>query len=87
MRFYCIDDTALSFWAGTLGEARRIAKSGTADGKKFMRDWVRIEEVEVPTDKAGVLALLNGTERNEKTLRVWSMTDRGGLRIVNEEEE
>lgn len=58
------------------------------DAKKYMREmWpgVRIELVEVPTDKEAILGYLNdgaGDSPGFKVLKTWALTDRGGLREV-----
>jgi ribosomal protein S27AE len=82
MRFFYVSDTVRHLYCPTLSDAHKAAKEpmSLTDGSGFRRDWVRIEEVEVPADKAGVLLLLNGAERNEETLRRWTLTLRGGLR-------
>lgn len=81
MRFFFVSDTIRTKYFGTLDLAHRGAKEpiNLTDGTGFRRDWVKIEEIEVATDKAGVLALLNGFGGTETTLRVWTLTDRGGL--------
>ena len=66
-------------YEGTLSEAHVTAKALSP------RDAVRIELVEVPTDKEGVLALLNRLETVAQTFaveRTFALTVRGGLRDV-----
>jgi hypothetical protein len=66
-------------YEGTLSDAHATAKALTP------RDAVRIELVEVPTDKEGVLALLNRPQTVTQTFAVeqtWALTARGGLRDV-----
>lgn len=80
MRVYFVSDTVRHAYRGTLAEAHALAKSGEVGGVGFVRDWVRVEEVEVATDKAAILRLLNGEGGAETTLRAWELTPRGGLR-------
>ena len=64
---------------GTLSDAHATAKTLQP------RDAVRIELVEVPTDKEGILALLNRMETVTNTFtveRTWALTARGGLHEV-----
>lgn len=85
MRFYLIDDTHKFLYAPTIADAHKRAKDEAPDqGPKFDRFDVSISEVEVPTDKAGILTLLNddpGTW-SFKILRTWELTGRGGLKEV-----
>ena len=63
----------------TLGAAHESAKHyGTLD-----RPLVRIELIDVPNDKAGVLSLLRGYSPDDfKPVRTWALTPRGGLKEV-----
>ena len=76
MRFYKVDDSCGAVFCGTIAEAHATAKGGS-----FNKLYVEIEEVEVPTDKAGVLDILNTNpgELQFKALRKWCLTPRGGL--------
>ena len=63
-------------YEGTLSDAHMYAKTLQP------RHAVRIELVEVPTDKEGVLALLNRLETVTATFgieRTYALTARGGL--------
>lgn len=90
MRFYKVDDTQKARFAPTLKEAQNLARDGYSvegeDGDPvalaFNRFDVIISEVEVPTDKLGVLVLLNTDPREcgFKVIREWELTPRGGLR-------
>lgn len=79
MRFFFVSDTVQHIYSGTLSQAHHLAKNGKQDGRPFRQDWVKIEEVEIATDKAGILALLNGVGGNEMPIREWTLTPRGGL--------
>jgi hypothetical protein len=67
-----------------------VLKDAHVEAKKFPKDdwaFVFIELVEIPTDKAGVLALLRGIEHgNVRVMRSWELTSRGGLNEVPVEE-
>ena len=68
-------------YEGTLSEAHESAKALAP------RDAVRIELVEVPTDRESVLALLNRMLTVTQTFaieRTFALTARGGLRDVPE---
>ena len=45
---------------------------------KFLWSVIRVELIDVPTDKTGILTLLNGFE-DFKAIRTWKLTSRGGL--------
>lgn len=63
----------------TLAEAHTAAKGYAG----WQRDYVRIELIDVPTDKAGVLALLQGHSLDDfQPVKTWKLTPRGGLREV-----
>ena len=65
-------------YLGTLSEAKRLAK--TVD--KALRKHTTVEEIDVQTDKAGVVAMLNGEAIVKATLREWGLTARGALEGV-----
>jgi hypothetical protein len=65
-------------YRGTQHDAHTHAKSLSSD---FWND-VRIELVDIPTDKDSLITLLNGEAVQDKVLRTWALTDRGGLREV-----
>jgi hypothetical protein len=62
------------FWAGTLAEAHETAKK---IGKWAWPD-VRVELVDVATDKESVLLLLKGDQKCI-VLKTWMLTPRGAL--------
>ena len=63
-------------WAGTYGEAKAIAR----EVPKHLREEVVVEEFDVQTDKAGIIAALNGEPvYDKKALRTWGITARGAL--------
>jgi hypothetical protein len=70
-------------WTGTLSDAQEEAKAmvKTLPGCK---DELRIELMDVPTDKASVLELLNGNDTGlvGGPLRSWALTPRFGLKEV-----
>ena len=77
MRFYEVtngEDGGGRFF-GTQSDAHDAAKACQR------RAHVFIDEVEVPTDKAGLLSVLNSpsTARFFPTLRTWRLTARGGM--------
>ena len=64
---------------GTLGDAHEVAKGYPI----HERGWLRIELIDVPADKAGILALLQGYSLEDFTpIRTWALTPRGGLKEV-----
>jgi hypothetical protein len=64
-------------YAGTLGDAKKVA----ATVPKPLRDQVIAEELDVQTDKAGVVAMLNDApEFSGEPLRTWAVTARGSLK-------
>jgi hypothetical protein len=65
-------------YAETLATAHINAKLYT---KSHLCD-LRIELIDVPTDKAAVCALLNGDIPELPALRTWKLTARGGLTEV-----
>lgn len=78
MKFYLIDASPIGktndSWHGTLKSAHLEAKDLTP------REDVRIREVEVQTDKEGILYLLaNGGPISPPDGRIWGLTKRGGL--------
>lgn len=75
MKFYYVRDMSNASYQPTLTDAHRAAK-------KLSYFDACIEEVEVPTDKAGVLRLLNAETTNDMftPLRTWVLTHRGGLK-------
>lgn len=78
MKFYHVTDTINQEWHGTLAEAHAYAK-------KLSRFEVSITEVEVATDKAGVLYLLKHGTPLQTSGRVWVLTNRGGLKEEKDE--
>lgn len=74
--YYCWCPTS-SQYVATFNEARKWAK--TVSPMQRFDSEVRL--VEVPTDKTSLLARLND-EGTETMLRVWIVTDRGGLKEI-----
>jgi hypothetical protein len=69
-------------YATTQGDAH---KCGRDQVPAYLRDEVRIEEVEIATDKGDIIDILNGKPPrvlNMATRRRWSITTRGGLRAL-----
>lgn len=80
MRFYLIDDGSVNIWyEGTLEAAKQKAKDGTRD---LM--FTRISEIEIATDKANILRMLNleWDKLESQQVRVFEFTQRGGLKEV-----
>jgi hypothetical protein len=63
---------------GVLKEAHEAAKGY----QPYLRDYTRIELVDVDTSKAGVLRILSG-DAQYTVLRTWCLTSRGGLKEVS----
>lgn len=81
MKFYQVDDK--DFFP-TLGDAHDAGKLV----EPSFRPDVRIREVDVETDKAGVLQLLNkGTPVVSASNRCWKLTQRGGLVEIPAEQD
>ena len=70
-RSYITSADLIFNYASTLKEAHTAAKSLTP------RSEARVELVDVSTDKAGVIALLNSAQLFAE--QAWSLTPRGGL--------
>lgn len=91
MRFYRIEDKgSQQVFCGTLADAHRRAKDRLpGSGPVFDLFYVEIHEVEVPTDKRGVLTLLNDdpSTLDFKVLRRWDLSSRGGLHELQPGEE
>lgn len=82
MRFYANEDRQR--WYATLRSAH-LAERDTEE--PVYRPSIRIHEYDVPTDKASVLALLHGAfDRCVRTGRVWTLTQRGGLKEITPSE-
>lgn len=81
MKFYELDDGEKAGWHGTQADAH-------AEGKKtppVFRGAIRITEVDIGTDKDGVLFLLTtGAPKVRSRGRVWKISARGGLRPLQE---
>lgn len=99
MKVYLVDDTRVMVLAPTRDKAREIAISGyqfnTGTGlSTFVKDDVRITEIDISTDKDFLLLLINegpdalanryafATKR-----RAWEFTPRGGLKCVEDYRE
>jgi len=85
MKFYHVeaaedDANQRGVWYATLSAAHKDQKGRWP---AVFRPTVRIYEVEVPTDKDGVLLLLNGIGEGVKSGRVWTLSSRGGLAEMN----
>lgn len=88
MQLYRIFDSAL----GEPGspECSRIDWQPTQiDAQKAAQGWstvalpdMRVELVEVPTDKYAVIALLKGDQSAVKVLKTWRLTERGALHDI-----
>jgi len=82
MNIYRLLNTAVSNTEaehfGTQAEAHNAVKSGVA---KHNWPGIRIELVDVQTDKAGIVAALNGVAMFQ-TVSTWAITKRGGLAPV-----
>lgn len=61
-------------YVATLGEAKRIARSPE---NKALRADMTISEIEVSTDKTGIINLLNEVPVLIDTGRSWTVTARG----------
>lgn len=62
-------------WDATQSDAHNAAKGFGL----FARPDMRIELVEVPTDRDSLLGYLRGAYGTCKVLKTWKLTDRGGL--------
>lgn len=84
MKFYKIDGLvgrSLSPYCGTLSDAHEDAKKHAPE--PVYRKDVLIQEVEVATDKDGVLKLLNEHAPLIRNVgRTWGLTARGGLNEI-----
>lgn len=81
--YYVNGPTARCSYEATREEAHRKLKAAPRRGECY------IDLIEVDTDKAGVLAILNrdpDTNPFGKVLRSWDLTHRGGLRELSPQE-
>jgi hypothetical protein len=53
------EETIRTHWVGSQGDAAKVRKGWVSD-EGFKRTQIRTEEVDVPTNKEGLLAFLNG---------------------------
>ena len=84
MRFYeAKDGKAGTITTATLDEAKEAAKALLEHS--LYQDIV-VDEVEVATDKANMVRLLNSDGGTHQYLRQWGMTPRGGFRLQDREE-
>lgn len=72
--------TSMPSYAATLEACRAVVRAQPAAARR----QVEVAEVEVATDKAGLVALLNRTH-DERVIRRWQGTARGGLRLITED--
>jgi hypothetical protein len=83
MQLYRILNTGLpdapARFAGTLSDAKDMASEAVLN-----RADMRVELVNVPTEKPYLLCYLNGKVKDVEleVLRTWALTDRGGLKAV-----
>ena len=78
MQFYKLDDP------GTTGKPRYLCTRDEAHFEakeipKYNRDEVRIELIEINTDKKTLAEILSGWGFSERALRTWRLSPRGGL--------
>jgi hypothetical protein len=79
MRAYRCEDTNIespATYVGTTAESKDVVKAETG----VFRHNILVTEVEVQTDKEGILAILN-CKPIVKDLRSWRGTARGGLKL------
>jgi hypothetical protein len=77
MKAYQVVTPEQTHFEGTKPDAQRWVKDNV--GKPLWADTT-IREVDVQTDKTGVLAALNGEAVITLTERLWGITPRGGLK-------
>lgn len=86
MQAYLLTGTTceVARYYGTLTEAHAEAKD-CARARPHDKPEIRIELIEVSTDKAAILRMLNdqGQWQDGGPRRTWALGDRGGLREVN----
>jgi hypothetical protein len=85
MRFYAVGGGGDTVHAATLVDARKTVRERVKNPGTDWRD-VYVDEVEVQTDKAGILKLLNYEGGTHTYLRQWGATARGGLKLQEREE-
>ena len=71
--FDCSADPPTFVYSATLKEAHDAAKQVAS------RIDARVELVDVMTDKASIVGILNGESKLFELLRTWKLTPRGGL--------
>lgn len=73
-------------FVGTMAEAKKWLKSTKENiSSDFARQFIRIYEVDVQNDKAGVIAALNWHPIYTRK-REWKVTPRWGMKEVTEQE-
>lgn len=84
MKVYRIDDT--SWPNGPTYAATRKDAQGVARQKHWNEYDVRVELIEVPTDRNTVLGYLNDKYPEFTVVRRWALTRRGGLKPIDYED-
>lgn len=79
MKLFRLTDTSNSDYVQYRGTRSEVQKFGKDSTEAKFRGALRISEINVPTDKAGVVKLMNGDKASITVIRTWKMTARGGL--------
>lgn len=78
-----IPDQEAPRYYGTLADAHENAKTALLLKPGAMVEEVRIELVDIETEKAAILRILNGIGRFQSApLRTWKLTQRKGLKEI-----
>jgi NADP-dependent 3-hydroxy acid dehydrogenase YdfG len=78
MKMYRISEADQAFpdaWHGGLSDTKHAVKALS----KALRRSMQVDEINVQTDKPGVVAMLNGEPVCGDPLRTWTVTARGAL--------
>ena len=75
MKLYKLIDDEIINHFGTRSEAQKHGKESTVPA---LRGALRLQEIDLKTDKASVVSMLNGSPQAQ-VLRTWKLTNRGGL--------
>jgi len=85
MRIYEVSTPRSNRSHGTLAEARADLRQRIKEKEVDFRD-ITIDEIEVGTDKANILRLINMEGGTHVYLRQWGGTQRGGIALQEREE-
>lgn len=76
------DEGARNKYAATTSDLRReVAEIRQRKGSHWVYLNIEVREVNIPTDKASVIQMLNTGITEDKLVREWETTPRGSVRV------